>query len=281
MGPTTEEPAGPEATQGAFAQAVSIMARLRAPDGCPWDREQDFTSIQRYTVEETYEVLDAIDRQHWPDLKDELGDLLLQVLFYAQLAQEAGHFTLLDVLNNLNTKLVRRHPHVFGALQGVKTPEEVMANWDVIKQEEKSKRSDHAEDTSLLDGVLRSLPALIEAEKLGKKAARVGFDWPNAEDVLRKLDEELAELRSAITSKNRQQQEEEIGDLLFTVVNLSRKMEIDAEFSLRAGNAKFRRRFSTMERLAAGGKTLGQRTPEELEQLWDLAKKMEGPTEKT
>jgi XTP/dITP diphosphohydrolase/ATP diphosphatase len=280
MGPTIEEPTGPEATQGAFAQAVTIMARLRAPDGCPWDREQSFTSIQRYTVEETYEVLDAIDRQHWPDLKDELGDLLLQVLFYAQLAQEAGHFTLLDVLNNLNTKLVRRHPHVFGAMQGVKTPEEVMANWDVIKQEEKSKRSDHAEDTSLLDGVLRSLPALIEAEKLGKKAASVGFDWTNAEEVLRKLDEEIAELRSAIASKNRQQQEEEIGDLLFTVVNLSRKMGIDAEFSLRAGNAKFRRRFSTMEQLATGGKTLGQRTPEELEQLWGLAKKMEGPTEK-
>lgn len=272
MGPTGK---CAETLQAAFAEAVAIMVRLRAPDGCPWDREQSFASIQRYTVEETYEVLDAIDRQHWPDLKDELGDLLFQVLFYAQLAGEAGHFTIRDVLENLNAKLVRRHPHVFGDLQDVKTPEEVMANWDVIKKEEKSKRSDHTKNAPLLDGVLRALPALIEADKLGKKAAKVGFDWANAEDVLQKLDEEIAELRSAIASKDHPHQEEELGDLLFTVVNLARKLKVDAELALRSGNAKFRRRFAAMEQMAAGAGTLDQRTPEELEQLWNEVKRME------
>lgn len=251
------------------------MARLRAPDGCPWDREQTFASIQRHTLEETYEVLDAIDRQHWPDLKDELGDLLLQVLFYAQMAQEAGYFTLRDVLENLNAKLVRRHPHVFGDLQGVESAEKVLVAWDAIKKSEKAARGDKPEGKSLLDDVPRAFPALIEADKIGKKAAGVGFDWTNTEDVLHKLDEEVAELRSAIASQNLENQEEELGDLLFTVVNLSRKLKIAAEFSLRAGNAKFRRRFHAMEQLAADAKPLQERSAAELEQLWNTVKKRE------
>lgn len=272
---------GAKTLEAAFAQAVAIMARLRAPDGCPWDREQTFATIRRYTVEETYEVLDAIDRQHWPDLMDELGDLFLQVLFYAQMAQESGHFTLQDVLENLNAKLVRRHPHVFGGELEARTPEEVLANWDAIKREEKAGHTDKKALPSLLDDVLRSLPALMEAEKLGKKAAKVGFDWARAQDVLQKLDEEIAELHAAVAAKDNKQQEEELGDLLFTVVNLSRKLGIDPEFALRSGNAKFRRRFSTMEVLARDNKPLEKHSPEELESLWEKSKKKETKMEQT
>jgi len=264
-----------EALQKVFAQAIAIMARLRAPDGCPWDREQTFVTIQRHTVEETYEVLDAIDRENWPDLKGELGDLLLQVLFYAQMAQESGYFTLCDVLENLNAKLIRRHPHVFGGLEGVEHAETVLNNWEAIKKTEKASRREDLENVSLLHEIPRVFPALMEADKLGKAAASVGFDWTNAEDVLCKLDEEVAELRSAIASQNSADQEEELGDLLFTIVNLSRKLKIKAEFSLRAANAKFRRRFHAMEELAADGIPLDQRSPDELERLWNEAKNNE------
>ncbi len=263
------------ALRDAFSQAVAIMARLRAPGGCPWDREQTFASIQRHTLEETYEVLDAIDRENWPDVKDELGDLLLQVLFYAEMAQEADYFTLRDVLENLNAKLIRRHPHVFGDLQGVEQAETVLANWEIIKQTEKESRANKPENASLLDEVPRAFPALMEADKLGKKAASVGFDWASAEDVLQKLEEEIAELRVAITSQDRRAQEEEFGDVLFTVVNLSRKLKIAAEFSLRAGNTKFRRRFHRMEELVAGTKSLAEHSLDELEALWNQAKREE------
>lgn len=272
MNSTTPEA---EALQAAFMEAVFIMARLRAPGGCPWDREQTFASIQRHTLEETYEVLDAIDRENWPDVKDELGDLLLQVLFYAEMAQEADYFTLRDVLENLNAKLIRRHPHVFGDVQGVEKAETVLANWEIIKQTEKASRANNQEDASLLDEVPRRFPALMEAEKLGKKAASVGFDWASAEDVLQKLEEEIAELRVAMTSQDRSAQEEELGDVLFTVVNLSRKLKIAAEFSLRAGNTKFRRRFHRAEQLAAGGKPLAEHSLDELELLWNQAKREE------
>src|SRR5665213_2529724 len=177
------------------------MAQLRAPGGCPWDSEQTFDFVRRYTLEETYEVLDAIERKDWPGLKDELGDLLLQVLFYAELAREAGYFQLQDVIGNLNAKLIRRHPHVFANGAGVDSAEQVLANWEEIKKRESRDRGE-VENVSLLDSVPRGLPALMEASKLGSKAASVGFDWGNAAPVFEKLEEELSELRSAISENS-------------------------------------------------------------------------------
>ncbi|MGB8480049.1 MAG: nucleoside triphosphate pyrophosphohydrolase [Acidobacteriaceae bacterium] len=254
-----------------FARAVTIMAQLRAPGGCPWDREQTFDSIRRYTLEETYEVLDAIERKDWIGLKDELGDLLLQVLFYAEMAQEAKLFTLQDVADNLSEKLIRRHPHVFGNREGVETSAQVLQNWEEIK---KSERADapNVREASLLDQVPRSLPALMEASKLGSKAASIGFDWSEAAPVFDKLQEEIQELRQAIISGERKAQEEELGDLLFTVVNLARKLGMQSEFALRASNAKFRRRFASMESSASAAQSLAELGSEELEKLWDRAK---------
>jgi len=246
------------------------MARLRAPGGCPWDREQTFATIRRYTLEETYEVLDAIEREDWPGLTDELGDLLLQVLFYAEMAREAGYFELRDVIENLNAKLVRRHPHVFDDRVGVESADQVLANWEEIKKQERAERGATA---SLLDAVPRNLPALMEAGKLGSKAASVGFDWDSAAPVFDKLDEELNELREAIAAGDSAAQTEELGDLLFTVVNLARKLGVQAELALRASNAKFRRRLEAMESSVAG--PLAERSSAELEELWNRAKSAE------
>ena len=247
------------------------MAQLRAPGGCPWDREQTFDSIRRYTLEETYEVLDAIERKDWAGLKDELGDLLLQVLFYAEMAQEAKLFTLQDVTDNLSEKLIRRHPHVFANREGVETSAQVLQNWEEIK---KSERADapNVGEASLLDQVPRSLPALMEASKLGSKAASIGFDWSEAAPVFDKLQEELDELRQAMATGEKKAQEEELGDVLFTVVNLARKLGVQSEFALRASNAKFRRRFSAMESSAAVAGPMAELGPEGLEKLWDRAK---------
>lgn len=261
-----------------FRAAVEIMARLRAPGGCPWDREQTFRSIRRHTIEETYEVLDAIEREDWAGLKDELGDLLLQILFYAEMADEAGYFQLQDVIENLNAKLVRRHPHVFGDVKGVDRADQVLANWEAIKNEERSQREELVEE-SLLDSVPRALPALMEASKLGSKAASVGFDWNDAEPVFAKLEEELTELRQAMANgasgkRQTEREEEELGDVLFTVVNLARKLGFQAELSLRASNAKFRRRFRGMESMA-GDRPLKDFSPDELEALWGRAKAAE------
>ena len=244
------------------------MAQLRAPGGCPWDREQTFDSIRRYTLEETYEVLDAIERRDWAGLKDELGDLLLQVLFYAEMAQEAKLFTLQDVTDNLSEKLIRRHPHVFANREGVETSAQVLQNWEQIKKSERANVASERE-ASLLDGVPRSLPALMEASKLGSKAASIGFDWREAAPVLEKLQEELDELRQAIAFGEKKAQEEELGDVLFTVVNLARKLGVQSEFALRASNAKFRRRFAAME---SSGSSIAELGPEGLEKLWDRAK---------
>jgi ATP diphosphatase len=268
-----------------FAEAVAIMARLRGPDGCPWDREQSFDSIRKYTLEETYE-----------DLKEELGDLLLQVLFYAEMAAEPGYFTIAEVIDGLNRKLIRRHPHVFGdeasiaagnsAPAGRETSgidaTQVLRNWEQIKRAEKAAGADSPK--SLLDTVPRSFPALMEAAKLGSKAAKVGFDWPDAEGVFAKLDEEIAELREAIaegdknsTHKGRFAADdsvaEELGDLLFTVVNLSRRLGVDPELALRRTNQKFRERFSAMERTS--DRPLEEQSPEQLEALWAGAKASE------
>ncbi len=254
-----------------FAQAVGIMARLRGTAGCPWDREQDFDTIKRYTLEETYEVLDAIERRDWPDLKDELGDLLLQVLFYAQMAAEAGYFDIADVAENLNAKLIRRHPHVFGDADA-KDSDTVLKNWETIKRQERVEKV--AAAAGLLDGVPRNLPALIEAEKLAGKAAKVGFDWPDVEGVLRKMDEEIAELRAAVVEGSEQSISEETGDILFTASNLSRKLHVDGEMALRAANAKFRARFAAMEALASEhGLVLQGLNADELEALWADAKR--------
>jgi len=254
-----------------FVRAVTIMAQLRAPGGCPWDREQTFDSIRRYTLEETYEVLDAIERKDWAGLKDELGDLLLQVLFYAEMAQEEKLFTLQDVTDNLSEKLIRRHPHVFANREGVETSAQVLQNWEEIKKSERAgAKNEHAK--SLLDNVPRSLPALMEASKLGSKAASIGFDWPEAAPVFDKLQEELDELRQAIASGEKKAQEEELGDVLFTVVNLARKLGVQSEFALRASNAKFRRRFASMESSASTAPSMAELGAEELETFWNRAK---------
>jgi len=275
------------AASAAFAESVAIMARLRGPDGCPWDREQSFDSIRKYTLEETYEVLDAIDRRDWPNLTEELGDLLLQVLFYAQMAADEGRFTIADVLQTLNRKLIRRHPHVFGeeasaaagnrasvdaAVDG--SASRVLANWEQIKKAEKSATA--TGEKSLLDEVQRAQPALAEAAKLGSKAAKVGFDWSQWRDLLAKLDEETAELVAEAdtpvdTPGRKTAMESELGDLLFTAVHLGRHLGLDAEMALRGTNARFRARFREMERAAP--KPLAELGPAELEALWNDAKR--------
>ena len=241
-----------------LAEAVSIMERLRAPDGCPWDREQTFDSIKKHTLEETYEVFDAIERRAWPELLDELGDLLLQVLFYAQMASEADYFTLADVATGLNAKLIRRHPHIFANAQATDA-EAVLRNWEQIKKEEKRQATGAEAPRPMLDEVPRSMPALLEASKLGSRAAKVGFDWPDAEGLFNKLQEEIAELRAELPPSNTRSSassaaaiEEELGDVLFTAVNLARHLRLDPESALRSANAKFRRRFSAMEAEAGG-----------------------------
>jgi nucleoside triphosphate diphosphatase len=272
-----------------FQESVAIMARLRGPDGCPWDREQSFATIRKYTLEETYEVLDAIEREHWQDLAEELGDLLLQVLFYAQMGDEAGYFSIVDVLGHLNRKLIRRHPHVFGdkasaaagnrAQVDASTATEatgVLANWEAIKKAEKSTGGASASllDTSLLDEVPRSFPALLEASKLGGKAAKVGFDWPDRAGLLEKVEEECREIEAEVRGGAAPEAVEgEVGDLLFTVVNLARHLKVDPELALRRSNAKFRRRFAAMEQASEGA--LSQRSAAELEALWAQAKQQE------
>src|SRR5579863_7698471 len=273
-----------------FAQSVSIMARLRAPGGCPWDREQSFDTILKYTLEETYEVFDAIERRDWPHLAEELGDLLLQVLFYAEMAANEGHFTIADVLDHLNRKLIRRHPHVFGEeasraagnvvdveadVKGSATA--VLRNWEEIKLAEKGQaQALYAADSSSsrLDSVMRALPALAEAAKLGAKAQKSGFDWPHWRDLLPKLDEEIRELEAEAASGDparRAAVEAELGDLLFTAVNLGRHLGVDAEMALRGCNLRFRQRFSEMERESK--RPLEELKPEELEELWAAAKR--------
>jgi MazG family protein len=266
-----------------FAEAVSIMARLRGPDGCPWDREQSFDTIRKYTLEEAYEVFDAIERRHWNDLCEELGDLLLQVLFYAQMASEPGYFTIADVIAGLNRKLVRRHPHVFGdeasvaAGNAVESPLEtnaidapqVLRNWDAIKRAEKAQQQ-----SSVLDGIPRSLPSLLEAAKLGSRAHKSGFDWPDIEGIFAKLEEETGELRQAINAQPSTGTQDaivsEVGDMLFTMVNLARRLNVEPEFALRHTNAKFRRRFAAME--AASPRPLEALSAPQLELLWSQAK---------
>ncbi len=265
---TAETFAGASAS---LARAVAIMAKLRGPGGCPWDREQTFDTIKRHTLEETYEVFDAIERRAWPDLKDELGDLLLQVLFYAQMAADAGYFNIADVADTLNAKLIRRHPHIF-ADTVASTPDAVLRNWEQIKLEEKKSKP---ASESMLDEIPRTMPATLEAHKLGSKAAKVGFDWPDSSGLFAKMDEELAELMVEVEAKHSENVEAEFGDLMFTAMNLARHLNVDAESALRRSNAKFRARFAAMERVAGGREGLERLAPDELESLWAQAKSSE------
>ena len=288
-----------------FERAVSIMARLRGPGGCPWDREQTFDSVKPYTLEETYEVLEAIDNRDWDELQGELGDLLLQVLFYSQMAQDEGRFSINDVLDRLSTKLINRHPHVFGNVTA-ETSADVLRNWEALKAEEKKKRleagggksakEEHPE--SVLAGVSSAMPALLEAHKLSSRAAHVGFDWPHISGLFEKLDEEADELKSElenlqaeltpagkgvagsgkprVTEELRHRLEAELGDLFFVLVNIARHLSLDPESSLKKTNRKFKRRFQWMEdQLRASGKTPQDVTVNELESLWQKAKAAE------
>jgi MazG family protein len=255
-----------------FERLIDIMERLRSPEGCPWDREQTFDTIKPYLLEETYEVMDAIDARDWNGLADELGDLLLQVVFFSQMAKEAGHFEVADAIEAINSKLVRRHPHVFGE-GDAKTAADVIRKWDEIKAGEKAAS---AKPKGLLASVPRSLPALMEARQIAGRAAGAGFDWSNVEQVLEKLHEELAELEAARQAESPESLQDEIGDLLFVIVNIARFLKVDPEQALRGTNAKFRRRFGHVEKdLEAQGKSPREATIEEMEGLWQQAKLLE------
>jgi len=289
--PTQEPQQMVEQAVKPLAEAISIMARLRGPGGCPWDREQTFDSIKRHTLEETYEVFDAIERRAWPELKDELGDLLLQVLFYAQMASEAGYFDIGDVAAGLNAKLVRRHPHIFpvdGKLAEATDANAVLRNWEQIKRTEKlvaaKASAGEARAASGLDDIPRAMPAMLEAAKLGSRAAKVGFDWPSAEGIFEKLREEIAELKAELAGCDGEKGagvEEEFGDLLFTAINLARHLKVDAESAVRGANAKFRRRFGAMEAVAGGYDALASLTAEELDSLWNQVKRAPGAADES
>ena len=253
-----------------FDELVALMTKLRGPDGCPWDRKQTFDSLKPFIVEESYEVVDAIDKNDRAALAEELGDFLLQAVFVAEMAREEKSFDIDDVITAIYNKLVRRHPHVFGDVEA-KDAEQVLVNWEKLKNEERK-----AENKSVLAGVPQSLPALLKASRLTEKAARIGFDWRRAEDVLAKIDEEVQELRDAIAGKKPQEIHDEIGDLLFSIANIARKLDVNAEEALQSANRKFTRRFESMERSVRGeGRNLDQLTLEQMDALWDKAKAAE------
>jgi tetrapyrrole methylase family protein/MazG family protein len=254
-----------------FQKLVEIMARLRAPGGCPWDREQTFDSIKPYLLEETYEVMDAIDARDWQELTGELGDLLLQPVFLAEMAAEQNLFSIADALDAINEKLVRRHPHIFGE-QTAETAGDVRRIWGEVKAEEKKQKGESS--AGLLDSVPRALPALVEAQQITTRAAHVGFDWDTPEQVLEKLHEELAEFDAARQAASQDELEGELGDMLFVLVNLARFVKVDPEQALRRTNVKFRHRFGYIERkLAEQGKTPEDATLAEMDALWEESKR--------
>ncbi len=250
-----------------FQRLVDVMARLRAPDGCPWDREQTYTSLRSYLLEETYEVLDAIDREDRAALEAELGDFVFEAVFLAQIAAEEGRFTIADSLDHVVEKLIRRHPHVFGRTgPDPLTPAGVLTQWEQIKAKEQEARG---EEKTVLGGVKRSLPALLRAYEIGSRVAAVGFDWERAEDVVAKVREEVDELAHALERESRARAEEEMGDLLFAIANLARKMGIEPESALRQANEKFTKRFEEVERrLAARGSSVHEATLVQMETVW-------------
>jgi tetrapyrrole methylase family protein/MazG family protein len=267
-----------------FEKLVALQRRLRAVNGCPWDREQTHSTLRTYLIEEAYEVLDALESGEDAKFAEEMGDLLLQIVFHSQIASEEGRFTVADVIREIHEKMVRRHPHVFGEKRA-KDAAEVLKNWEQIKAEERRAKSgengqtgakEAVKSASLLDGVSRGLPATLEGYQVTRKAARIGFDWADADGVLEKMREEAAEVRHALGTKDTSKIEEELGDLLFAAVNLSRFLQVDPEIALKKANAKFSRRFREMERRAAQrGLKLAEVPREEMEQLWEDAKRDE------
>ena len=257
---------------------LEIMRRLRDPDtGCPWDIKQTFKTIASYTIEEAYEVADAVERSDWNDLEGELGDLLLQSVYHATIGEEAGYFTFQTIITNISNKMIARHPHVFGSESREKSVEQQIDDWENIKAEERSTNK----HIGVLDGIASNLPALSRALKLQKRAARVGFDWPNTDHVLAKISEESAELIEARETLNKDNMIDEMGDLLFVIANLSRHLNIDPEEALRRTNAKFVRRFNSIEyALSQMGKKPEDSTLEEMDDLWNDAKMVEKEKQK-
>jgi MazG family protein len=253
-----------------FDDLVRLMTRLRGPDGCPWDRKQTLPDLKAYVIEESYEVVDAIDQGDRAALAEELGDLLLQAVFIAEMTREEGSFDIYDSITAIHDKLVRRHPHVFGDVVA-NDAEQVLVNWEKLKQDERK-----AENKSVLSGVPQAMPALLKASRLTEKAARVGFDWRRTEDVFDKIDEETAELREAVAEGDAEHIHEEIGDLLFTIANIARKVNVNPEEALQSTNRKFMRRFESMEtRVRERDQNLDQLELEEMDRLWDEAKAAE------
>jgi tetrapyrrole methylase family protein / MazG family protein len=264
-----------------FEKLVAVQARLRAPGGCPWDREQTHDTLRTYLIEEAYEVLEALESGNDAKFAEEMGDLLLQIVFHSQMAQERGRFTISDVIREIHDKMIRRHPHVFGETRA-KDSAEVLRNWEQIKSEERLSNAkatgNHSErkgpkEASLLDGVSRALPATLEGFQLTRKASRIGFDWEDAGGIFEKMDEETMELQNVLKTKETGRVEEELGDLLFAAVNLARFLKVDPEIALKKANAKFTRRFRAMEKLAReSGREFKNLPREEMEALWDTTK---------
>jgi MazG family protein len=292
--PRAKKSPRPQNTGPAFAKLATVMARLRAPGGCPWDREQTHSTLRTYLIEEAYEVLDALDSHDDAKFAEELGDLLLQVLFHAQIAAEQRRFSIHDVIREIHDKMIRRHPHVFGTVNA-KTSAEVLRNWEQIKKHERQSKAAVSSSESFtssssstsstsstsfpsyLDGVPHALPALLEAFQLTRKAARIGFDWDDVEGIFDKLREEISELREVLHEKESPERiEGELGDVLFVAVNLSRFLHVDPEIALKKASAKFSRRFHEMERIARHqGTTLAEIPRSQLESLWDQSKRNE------
>lgn len=266
-----------------FEKLVAVQARLRAPDGCPWDREQTHATLRTYLIEEAYEVLEALESGDDAKFAEEMGDLLLQIVFHSQIAREEGRFTVADVIREIHDKMVRRHPHVFGE-KSAKDAAEVLKNWEQLKKEERSaaakKNGGGKKTESLMDGVSKALPATLEGLQLARRAARIGFDWESADGVFEKMKEEAEELRRELAGGEKgsaraedARAEEEMGDLLFATVNLARWLEVDPEIALKKANAKFSKRFRVMEALAAkSGKALADVPRDGMERLWEEAK---------
>ena len=250
----------------AFQKLVDIMTRLRGPDGCPWDREQTIQSLRGFVLEETYEVLDAIDRDDHDALRGEIGDLLFEGVFLAQIETDEGRFTVAESLEAIAGKLIRRHPHVFGTTAGVDTPGKVVEQWEQIKARE---QKDAGQKRGLLSGVPKAMPSLLRAHEIGTRVAAVGFDWANSDDVVAKIEEEVAELRAAVSHESRERTEEEMGDLLFSIANLARKLGIEPESALRKANEKFSARFAALERrFEEQGRSIQDATLEQMEEVW-------------
>ena len=268
-----------------FEKLVAVQARLRAPNGCPWDREQTHQSLRTYLIEEAYEVLEALESGNDAKFAEEMGDLLLQIVFHSQIAREEGRFTVAEVIREIHDKMIRRHPHVFGKTHA-KDSAEVLRNWEQIKAEERRSSGgkggsnggvETPGETSLLDGVSHALPATMEGLQLTRKASRIGFDWEDAGGVFEKMQEETEELKKAWGEQDQRKMEEELGDLLFAAVNLSRFLKIDPEIALKKANAKFSRRFRAMERMARKkGREFKDLPREQMEALWDAAKQAQG-----